>query len=68
MVKVRVTNKLLPQRIFTVGIGLSLFSSALNAFDLDDKFSIGGIAALSGQCQELTEGQGASNAWRGSAG
>lgn len=65
MVKDRVTNKLLPQHIFMVNVGLSLFSSPLNAFDLDEKLSIGSIAALGGQCQELNEGQGVSNACRG---
>ncbi len=52
--KVGSSNILSLQHIFITAISLSLLSSLLNAYDLDDKLSIGGITALSGQCQELT--------------
>ena len=63
--KIGSSNILSLLQIFIASVILSLLSSALNAYDLDDKLSIGGIAALGGQCQEFSEGAGASNACRG---
>lgn len=47
------------------GIGLSLLVPPAWAYDVNDKLSIGGIAAWGGQCQELTDRFRASSPCRG---
>lgn len=46
-------------------LALMLLSSPGHAYDVTDWLSLGGVAALGGQCQELADGAGASDACRG---
>lgn len=63
--KAAVSPLLTSSKLALAGIGLNPISCPLQALDLHDKLSIGGIAVWGGQCQELSKQAGAPDSCRG---